>query len=58
MILQHFRQEQRKIEAFASRLHPRLGAASVVNSLNEMTFVLIANELLGSWSLLEAWASD
>lgn len=58
MILQHFCEEQRKIKAFASGLHARLGVASIVNSLNEMTFVLIANEVLGSWSLLEAWASN
>ena len=57
MIVQHFREEQHKIEVFASGLHVRLGAASVANSLNQMTLVLIVNEVLGSWSLLEAWAS-
>jgi len=57
MIVQHFSEEQHKIEVFASGLHVRLGTASVANSLNQMTLVLIANEVLGSWSLLEAWAS-
>ena len=44
--------------AFASGLHVRLGAASRVSSLNDVALVLIADEVLGGWSLLKLWQRE
>jgi len=52
-ILQHWRVQQHKVAAFASGLHAQLGAASQVSSLNDVALVLIADEVLGGWSLLK-----
>ena len=57
-ILQHWRVQQHKVAAFASGLHARLGAASWVSSLNDMALVLIADEVLGGWSLLKLWQRE
>jgi len=54
-ILEHWRVQQHKLAAFASGLHVRLGAASRVSSLNDAALVLIADEILGGWSLLKLW---
>jgi len=56
--LQHWREQQRKVTAFASELHAWLGAASQVSSLNDMVLVLITNEVLGGWSLLKLWQCE
>ena len=57
-ILQHWRVQQQKVAAFASGLHARLGAASKVSSLNDVALVLIADEVLGGWSLLKLWQCE
>ena len=44
--------------AFASGLHARLGAASQVSSLNDVALLLIADEVLGGWSLLKLWQCE
>jgi len=44
--------------AFARGLHVRLGAVSWVSSLNDVALVLIANEVLGGWSLLKMWQRE
>eukprot|EP00802_Teleaulax_amphioxeia_P021194 Tamp_21529.p1 GENE.Tamp_21529~~Tamp_21529.p1 ORF type:complete len:167 (+),score=34.90 Tamp_21529:609-1109(+) len=49
------RVQQRKLAAFASGMHARLGAASEVSRLDEQTLVMIADEVLGGWSLLREW---
>ena len=53
--LEFFRVQQRKVAAFASGMHARLGAASEVSRLDEQTLVMIADEVLGGWSLLREW---
>ena len=57
-ILQHWRVQQHKVVAFASGLHVRLGATSRVSTLNDMALVLIADEVLGGWSLLKLWQRE
>jgi len=47
--------QENKAVAFASGLHVRLGATSRVSTLNDMALVLIANEVLGGWSLFKLW---
>ena len=54
-ILGHWRLQQQKVVAFAGGLHARLGSASRVSSLNDVALVLIADEVLGGWSLLKMW---
>ena len=54
-ILLYWRVQQHKVAAFASGLHARLGAASRVSLLNDTVLVLIADEVLGGWSLLKLW---
>ena len=54
-IVEHFRGQQSKVAAFASRLHSRLGAGSMVSQLDEQALVLIADEVLGGWSLMREW---
>jgi len=54
-IVEHWRVQQAKVAAFASGMHVRLGAASHVSSLNDVALVLIADEVLGGWSLLKDW---
>jgi len=46
-IMQHWRVQQNKVAAFANGLHARLGAASWVSLLNDLTLELIADEVLG-----------
>ena len=41
--------------AFASGMHSRLGAASVVSWLDEQVLVMIADKVLGGWGLLKEW---
>ena len=53
--LEFFRAQQHKVAAFASGTHARLGAASRVLVLDEQTLVMIADEVLGGWSLLREW---
>ena len=57
-ILQHWRVQQQKVAAFASGLHARLGVVSRVSSLNDVALVLIADEVLGGWSLLKLWQRE
>jgi len=57
-ILHYWRVQQHKVAAFASGLHARLGAASWMSSLNDMALVLIADEVLGGWSLLKLWQRE
>ena len=52
----YFRVQQQKLEAFASRLHARLHAASRVSLLVNRMLILIADEVLGGWSLLKEHA--
>jgi len=54
-IMNFWRAQQQKVAVFASGLHARLGAASQVQSLNDAALVLIANGVLGGWSLLKQW---
>ena len=49
--LDFFRMQQLKMTAFASGLHARLGGASHVSLLNEQMLMIIADEVLGGWSL-------
>ena len=53
--LEFFRAQQHKVAAFASGTHARLGAASRVLVLDEQTLVMIADEVLGGWSLRKEW---
>ena len=53
--LECFRQQQQNALIFASGLHPRLGAASHVAWLDEQALMMIVDELLGGWSLLQLW---
>ena len=46
-ILSYFRLQQEKVATFAGGLHARLGAASRVSCLNDLTLMVIANEVLG-----------
>jgi len=55
MTLDYLRVQQQKVAAFASGMHARLGAASGVSWLDEQALVMIANEVLGGWGLLEEW---
>ena len=55
MTLDYLRLQQQKVAAFASGMHARLGAASGVSWLDEQALVMIANEVLGGWGLLEEW---
>jgi len=57
-ILQHWRVQQEKMMAFSSGLHVRLGEVSRVWSLNDVALVLIADEVLGGWSLLRLWQRE
>jgi len=57
-VLQYWCVQQHKVVAFASGLHVRLGAASRVSSLNDVALVLIADEVLGGWSLLKMWQRE
>jgi len=57
-ILQFWLMQQQKVAAFASGLHARLGAASLVWSLNDVALVLIADEVMGGWSLRKMWQRD
>ena len=53
-----WRAQQQKVAVFASGLHERLGAVSQVQSLNDAALVLIANGVLGGWSLLKHWRCE
>lgn len=44
--------------AFASGLHARLGEVWWLLSLNDVTLVLIADEVLGGWSMLKLWQRE
>ena len=54
-ILLHFGMQQQKVVAFAGGLHARLGVHSLVSNLDELAFAMIADEVLGGWSLLREW---
>jgi len=58
IILKYFAVQQQKVAAFASGLHARLGTGSQVSLLNAVALVLIADEVLGSWSLIQAWQRE
>ena len=53
--LDFFRLQQQKVAAFASGMHVRLGASSVVSRLHEQILVMIADEVLGGWGLCKEW---
>ena len=57
-IVEHFREQQSKVAAFASGLHRRLGAGSVVSQLDEQLLVLIADEVLGGLRLMREWREE
>ena len=57
-IVEHFRGQQSKVEAFASGLHWRLGAESMLSQLDEQVLVPIADEVLGGWSLMREWRGE
>jgi hypothetical protein len=57
-IVEHFREQQSKVVAFASGLHGRLGARSMVSQLDEQLLVLVADEVLGGWSLMREWQEE
>ena len=57
-ILDWFRVQQQKVVAFASGLQTRMGAASCVSSLNELALVMIADEVLGGWTLRRQWERE
>ena len=54
-IVQVFRSQQEKVLAFAGGLHQRLGKGSAASWLNDQELVLIADEVLEGWSLLNEW---
>jgi hypothetical protein len=53
--LDFLRVQQHKVAVFASGLHGRLGAGSQVSGMDEQVLVLIADEVLGGWSLRREW---
>ena len=54
-ILSFFRMQQCKVLAFTSGAHGRLGAESRVSWLDEQALMLIADGVLGGWSLFKTW---
>ena len=57
-ILLYWRVQKHKVAAFASGLYARLVASSRVSLLNDAALVLIADEVLGGWSLLKLWQHE
>ena len=57
-MLEFLRVQQLKVVAFASGMHARLSAASGVLGLDEDMLVMIAEEVLGGWSLLSEWQQE
>jgi hypothetical protein len=45
-----------KVAALVS--HTRLWAGSIVSQLDEQVLVLIADEVLGGWSLMREWQGE
>ena len=56
--LDFFREQQCKVLAFAGGMHGRLGAASCVSWLDEQMLLMIADEVLGGWSLHKKWEQE
>jgi hypothetical protein len=56
-ILDFFRWQQQKVAAFAAGTHARMGAESRVALLNDLSLIMIADEILGGWSLIKEWQS-
>ena len=46
-LVEHFREQQHKVEAFVGGLHRRLGSVSAVSLLKEQMVILIADEVMG-----------
>ena len=57
-ILSFFRMQQCKVLAFTSGAHGRLGAESCVSWLDEQALLLIADGVLGGWSLFKKWDQE
>ena len=57
-VLDFFRGQQEKVVVFASRLHARMDIASCVSSLNELSLVMITDEVLGGWTLHRQWERE
>ncbi len=54
-LVDHFREQQRKVLAFAGGLQRRLGSGSVVSWLDKQMVMLIADEVLERSSLEKEW---
>ncbi len=53
--LAFFREQQKKVEAFASGMQQRLGASSCVSWLDEHALMMIVDQVLGGWRLRKQW---
>jgi hypothetical protein len=56
--MDYFRLQQTKFSAFSAGTHARLGAHSRVAMLNDQSLVMIADEILGGWTLIKEWNSQ
>ena len=54
-LLDAFRTDQAKVLAFVSGVHTRLGAGSPVALLSEQELIIIADRVLGGWTLRAEW---
>ena len=54
-LLDEMRTDQAKVLAFVSGVHMRLGAGSPVALLSEQELMIIADKVLGAWTLRTEW---
>ena len=57
-VLSFFRLQQQKLVALVSAQHVRLGVGSCASSLNQLARIMIADELLGGWTLCKKWERE
>jgi hypothetical protein len=57
-MVEHLREEQSEVAAFARGLHMRQGVGLIVLQLIEQLLVLVVDEVLGGWSLMREWHEE